>query len=116
MHHPLRFLLGLYPLTGWIIGTLMYVNFPLWYIVTSLTLLIVWMIYESVIDYVEYGNLGLNVIVNVIGLTCGLVIYYLIINGFPIIIHFGIIYDIMYLFLVIYVVFGIVLNISLIRE
>jgi hypothetical protein len=115
VHHPLRFLLGLYPMSGWIIGLLVYDNFPSWYIEVSEVLLGLWILYESIVDYIEYGDIVLDIVVNFISFVAGLSVYYLITNGFPVIIKFGIIYDVVYLYIVFFIIVSVVLNVVMFR-
>ena len=83
IRHPLRFILGLYPILGWLLGLESYNHYPQFYIAFTLAVFIAWIMYENAWEYLEFGGEKEIIKVNALGIVASLSVFYLINTNFP---------------------------------
>ena len=110
IRHPLRFVLGLYPVTGWITGIEFFTHYPAYYISFTFTIFLTWILYENVSEYVEFGGVREIIIINIIGVLGLLSVFYLAYTDFPMRLNPLQILPILYL--IFYVIYGTYINIE----
>ena len=112
IHHPIRFAYGLFLIAGWLTGTEIITYHVLWYPLVTLGLFMGWIAFEEVIDVLEYGYTRFIPALNILGIIALDVMTYLTVSGFPVrtsnspLVTAGLIYIVLYLIL------GIVINID----
>lgn len=109
--HELRFAMGLYLIAGWLVGIELHTCYPLWYIYTTIVIFSLWILYESIINYIYHNDAKLTLIVNVIGVISEIDLMYLVNKNFPIVILTGALCIAGYVYLVAYLIAGIIVNI-----
>ncbi|CAJ31555.1 hypothetical protein AFV6_gp01 [Betalipothrixvirus pozzuoliense] len=109
--HELRFIMGIYPVAGWLVGIEIHACYPSWYVYTSIIIFSLWSLYESIINYIQNGEPRLILIVNALGVISEIDLMYLVSRNFPIVILTGKLCLAGYVYLMAYLIMGIIVNI-----
>ena len=115
IHHPLRFVMGLYPIMGLVVGIIIYNLYPYYFIGSIIGIFSIWIIYESIIDYTEYHEKWIVIIINAIGVPACISIYLIMSYGFPKIIIINTVILSALIYFLVYILLGIIINIKYLK-
>lgn len=76
VHHPLRFVMALYPLYGWIYFLVLKAHCPVYVVYFTLFLFPIWIFYENLASFHEYHDVHTILFVNSISLPVPFFIFY----------------------------------------
>jgi len=107
IHHPLRFVMALYPLFGWIYYLVLHAHCPIYVIDFVLVLFPAWIFYENFFCFYEYHNVRGILFVNLISFPVPFFVYYTLSRG-----HY---YFLTLAYLIFYVSLGVYINVKMFR-
>jgi len=103
IHHPLRFVMALYLLFGWVYYLVVHTHFPVY----SLILFPIWIFYEDFVYFCEYSNLRDILFINFLSLPVPFFVFYTL--------SFGRYYYFTLAYLVFYISLGLYINFKTLR-
>jgi len=107
VRHTLRFAIALYLLYGWIYYLSVHAHVSLYMYYFTLFFFPLWILYEDVIDYLEFHDTLTNIVINLFSLPVPYFFYYTLS-------HYTY-YYLTFVYVFLYVLFGVIINIYSVR-
>jgi len=107
IHHPLRFIMALYPLYGWIYYLVLHAHSPFYMVLFTLILFPAWIFYEGFVYIYEYHNVVDVLSINIVSFPVPFSVYYTLSLG-----HY---FYFTLAYLIFYIALGLYINIKMFR-
>ena len=107
IHHPLRFVMALYLLFGWVYFLSVHARCPVYETYFVLILFPIWIFYEDFVYFFEYSNLRDILFINFISLPVPFFVFYTL--------SFGHYYYFTLAYLIFYISLGLYINFKMFR-
>jgi len=105
IHHPLRFVMALYLLFGWVYYLVLHAHCPIYVIDFVLALFPAWIFYENFACFYEYGNVRGILFVNILSFPVPFFVYYTLSRGCY--------YFLTLAYLIFYIALGVYINVKM---